>query len=105
MLGFVREGFHPADEQVVVADGERFDDRALEGRDRAVEERDAGRAGMPCGGAEVAPAGLDGRAGEAIRELALILRQDVHAVPAGRPHDRMQEPAPIERDDHQRRFQ
>ena len=59
MMRLVGERVHPTDEQVVVAGREGLDDRALERRDRAVEQRQARLARLPRRAAEVLPAGLD----------------------------------------------
>src|SRR4051812_11934349 len=53
------------DEQVVIAGRERLDDRALERRDRAVDQRQPRRPGVPRRAAEVAAPRFHGRAGEA----------------------------------------
>src|SRR5258707_2053116 len=62
-LAVLLERIHPADEQVVVPGGEGLDGRALERRDRAVDQRQAGRAAMPRGSAKDLAAGADRRVG------------------------------------------
>ena len=62
MVLLVGEGVDPADEQVVIARREGLDDRAFERGDGPVDERQAGRARVPGGPAELVAAGLDRRA-------------------------------------------
>ncbi len=101
----VRQGIDPPDEQIVVTGRERLDDRAFERRDRAVDERQPGRARMPRRPAKRVAAGLDGGAGEAIGQRLLILGQDIDRVAPGLPDDGRQEPATVERDHDQRRVE
>ena len=101
----VAERVDAGDEQLVVAGLEGVGDRALERRDRAVDERQAGRAMGPRGAAEVVAAGLDGRTREAVRQRLLVLGQDVDRVAAGGVDRRGDEPPPIEGDDDERRLE
>ena len=68
-------------------------------------ERQAGRARVPGGPAERVATRFDRRAGEAIGQRLLVLRQDVDGIPAGGPDDRGQEAATIQGDHHQRRVE
>ena len=89
----------------MVAGRERLDDRALERRDRPVEQGQAGRAGMPGRPAELVAAGLHRGPREAVGEGLLVLGQDVDRVATGGADDRGQEPAPVERDHDERRLE
>ena len=62
VLELVGEGVDAPDEQVVIAGREGLDDRAFERRDRAVDQRQAGRPGMPGGPAERIATRFDRRA-------------------------------------------
>src|SRR5262245_60223554 len=95
MPGFAREYADLADEQVVVAGRERLDHVAFEAGDRTVQERQPSDPAMPRRATEIEPARLHGRPGEAVRQRLLVLGQDVHGVPAGRPDDRREEPAAV----------
>ena len=100
-----RHRIDPSDEQVVVAGGERLDDRALQGRDRAVEQRQTGGPRTPGRPAERLTRRLDGRTREAVGQLILVLAQDVDRVAAARANGGRDEPSSIERDHHERRLQ
>src|SRR3954452_13103149 len=91
----VAERVDSPDEEVVVAGRERLDDRALECRDRAVDERQPRRPGVPRRAAELAASRLDGRAGEAVRDRLLVLGQDVDRVASGAADGRGDEAAPV----------
>lgn len=67
----------------MVADRVDADDGAFKRGDRALEERQAGRARLPRRTAEELAAGLDRRPGEAVGEDLLVLAEDVHGKPAG----------------------
>src|SRR6187397_2879691 len=82
VMRLVRERVHATDEQVVVAGREGLDDRALERRDRTIEQWQTRLARLPGRPAEVLPAGLDRCPREAVGERLLVLGQDVDRVPS-----------------------
>src|SRR6478736_964476 len=66
VLALVGQVVHSTDEQVVITGRERLDDRAFEGRDRPVDERQAGPAPVPGGAAEPIATRFDRCAREAV---------------------------------------
>ena len=101
----VGEGVDPGDEQVVVANGKGQFDRTLQRRDRAVDERQAGRSRMPAHTTELVAAGRDRCAGEAVRHRLLVLAQDVDRVTIGGAHRRRDFPPAVQGNHYQWRFE